>query len=277
MEESEKFRRELGPAQTLIDYDRVADVYDLYVQQDFDVGVYVEEAGKVDGKVLELMCGTGRVSLPLIQAGVELTCVDVSEGMLARLEEKLREWDLSARTVRADVRLLDLPEEFDLAMVPFHSFSELVAGRDRELALRAICRCLKEGGRLICPLQNPRLRARSADGALRMNGVFPTEDALFVVSGFESYDERTGIVERTQFYEFFDASGNLRAKRVLPMRFALIGKARFEELVEASGFRVVALYGDYDRSDYLEEGSPYMIWVLERAGPSRNLLRSGHH
>lgn len=266
MEESEQSQREPGLVENLIDYDRVADVYDLYVTQDFDVAFFVAEAKRARGKVLELMCGTGRVSLPLIEeAGADLTCVDASEGMLARLEEKLRERGLKAQTVQQDLRRLDLPEEFDLAIVPFHSFSELVSPEDQDLALRAIRRCLKAEGRLICTLQNPRVRAASADGTLRLNGAFPTADGLFVVCGFETHDERTGVVDRVQFYEFFNASGELRAKRVLPMRFALIGRARFEELADAADFEVEALYGDYYRGDYREQSSPYAIWVLKRA------------
>jgi ubiquinone/menaquinone biosynthesis C-methylase UbiE len=267
VEESERSQRESGLAENLIDYDRVADFYDLYVAQDFDVAFFVAEAKRARGKVLELMCGTGRVSLPLIEeAGADMTCVDASEGMLARLEEKLRERGLKARVVQQDVRRLDLPEEeFDLAIVPFHSFSELVSPEDQDLGLRAIRRCLKAGGRLICPLQKPRVRAASADGTLRLNGAFPTADGLFVVSGFETHDERTGVVDRVQFYEFFNASGEQRAKRALPMRFALISRARFEELADAAGFEVAALYGNYDRGDYREESSPYAIWVLKRA------------
>jgi SAM-dependent methyltransferase len=248
-----------------IDYDRVSDVYDLYVTSDLDVGFYIEEAGKVGGKVLELMCGTGRVSIPLLEAGVDLTCIDASEGMLARLEERLRERGLVARVVRMDVRYLDLREEFELALIPFHSFSELISSHDRELALRATHRCLKVGGRLICPLHNPTIRARSADGALRLNGSFPTADGgLLVVSGFETLDEGSGVVDRVQLYEFFDASSNLRAKRVLPMRFALIHRSGFAELVNAAGFVPVALYGTYNRGEYLEDSSPFMIWVLEK-------------
>ena len=64
------------PSDAPIDYDRVADVYDLYVTSALDVGFYMDEAAKVRGKVLELMCGTGRVSIPLLEAGVDLTCVD---------------------------------------------------------------------------------------------------------------------------------------------------------------------------------------------------------
>ena len=256
-----------GLSGALIDYDRVADIYDLYVISDLDIGFYLEEAGKVQGRVLELMCGTGRVSIPLLEAGVDLTCVDASEGMLARLEERLRERRLKARVVQADVRHLDLgEEEFDLALIPFHSFSELLSQRDRELALRAAHRSLKQGGCLICPLQEPAVRARSADGALRLNGTFPTADGgLLVVSGFETPDESSGLINRIQLYEFFDASNDLRGKRVIPMRFALIDRGGFAELADAVGFMPVALYGDYDRGEYLEGTSPYMIWVLEKA------------
>jgi hypothetical protein len=131
--------------------------------------------------------------------------------------------------------------------------------------LRATHGSLKEGGRLICPLHNPTIRARWADGALRLNGTFPTADGgLLVVSGFETLDGSSGVVNRVQLYEFFDASNNLRAKRVLPMRFALIDRSEFAKLADAAGFVPVALYGDYDRGEYLVGSSPFMIWVLEK-------------
>jgi SAM-dependent methyltransferase len=254
-------------AWSLIDYDRVADIYDLYVSYDFDIGLYVAEAKNTRGKVLELMSGTGRVSIPLAEAGVDLTCVDVSEKMLTRLKKKLRERNLKAQVVRADVRKLDLREKFDLAIIPFNSFSELVSREDQELALKAIHGCLQEGARLICSLHDPMVRARTADGTLRLNGTFAADDGVVVVSGFESHDERTGVVDRTQFYEFFDASNNLRSKRLLPMRFALIEREGFQELTRAAGFRAVALYGDYNYGEYRAGSSPYMIWILERWSP----------
>jgi SAM-dependent methyltransferase len=262
-----EYRRDPCSSDAPIDYDRVADVYDLYVTSDLDIGLYLEEATKARGKVLELMCGTGRGSIPLLEAGVDLTCVDASAGMLARLEEGLRARKLEARVVRADVRHLDLgEEEFELALVPFHSFSELASPRDRELALRAVFDCLREGGRLICPLHNPAIRAGSTDGALRLNGSFPTSDGgLLVVSGFETLEESSGVVDRLQFYEFFDASNELRAKRALPMRFALIDRSEFAKVAEAAGFVPVELYGDYERSEYSEQSSPFMVWILEKA------------
>jgi SAM-dependent methyltransferase len=257
-----QFQHEPHPGGPAIDYDLVADIYDLFVTSDFDVGFYVEEAGRVRGKVLELMSGTGRVSIPLVEAGADLTCVDASEEMLTRLKQKLRARNVKAQVVHADIRQLNLPERYELAIIPFHSFSELVSEGDQKLALRAIHGCLKEGGRLICSLQDPTVRSRTADGTLRSNGTFSVDDGTLVVSGFEIRDERTGIIDRTQFYEFFDASNNLHSKRLLPMRFALIGKESFEELASITGFRLVALYGDYEYGDYRAGISQSMIWIL---------------
>jgi len=68
-----------------------------------------------------------------------------------------------------------------------------------------------------------------------------------------------------QFYEEYDAKGILQSKRLLELHFRLSQKDEFEELAKAAGFKVKALYGDYDYSDYSED-SPAMIWFLENAG-----------
>ena len=68
-----------------IQWDAVASLYDSYVTATFDVPFFLAEAKAVPGPVLELMAGTGRVSLPLVEAGVPLTCVDASGAMLSRL------------------------------------------------------------------------------------------------------------------------------------------------------------------------------------------------
>lgn len=65
-----------------IDFGFVADIYDDYVNVNFDIPFYKSLCKNYSGSILELMCGTGRVYLPLIKDGVELTCVDYSQEML---------------------------------------------------------------------------------------------------------------------------------------------------------------------------------------------------
>ena len=71
-----------------MDYGRIAHLYDAYVHSDFDVAFFLEET-RAASQVLELMSGTGRLSIPLLEAGVSLSCVDQSPEMLASLREKL--------------------------------------------------------------------------------------------------------------------------------------------------------------------------------------------
>jgi len=245
------------------DYDSVAEIYDLYVTADHDVPFFLSEAVNVDSPVLELASGTGRVSLPLIQAGVRLTCVDASRGMLDVLSRKLKEHGLHADVRCADICQLRLQASFQLAIFPFQSFMEIIGEERQHQALSAVFACLSPGGSFICTLHNPDVRRTQVDGVLRIVGRFPTGDGTLVVSGFEQGGRP--VVRRLQYFEFFGADGRSRSRRVWPMEFALIDKDAFESMARAAGFRVHQLYGNYDRSPFDAVRSPVMIWVLQKA------------
>ncbi|TLN18751.1 class I SAM-dependent methyltransferase, partial [bacterium] len=131
------------------DYDNIADLYDIYVPATFDIDFFVRETAKVRGEVLELMSGTGRVSIPLLEAGVRLTCVDLSAELNAVLKRKLAQRGLKADVYRMDVRELDLPRQFEQVIIPFHSFAHLTTPRDQRRALKRIYDFLTPGGSFI--------------------------------------------------------------------------------------------------------------------------------
>ncbi|MBZ5500347.1 MAG: class I SAM-dependent methyltransferase [Acidobacteriia bacterium] len=245
-----------------INYDGVAEIYDLYVTADYDVPFFLSEAVNVDAPVLELTSGTGRLSLPLIQAGVRLTCVDASEGMLEVLSRKLKERCLHADVQCADICQLRLPASFHLAILPFQSFMEIVGEERQRQALSAVFACLSAGGRFICTLHNPAVRRTQVDGVLRIVGRFPTKDGTLVVSGFEQGGRP--VVTRLQFFEFFGNDGHLRSKQLWPMEFVLVEKDQFELMARDAGFDVLQLYGSYDRSPFDAIRSPVMIWILQK-------------
>lgn len=245
-----------------IDYDGIAEIYDLYVTADYDVPFFLKEVEAVKGPVLELMAGTGRLSLPLVEAGARLTCVDSSQGMLDVLSRKLERRGLHAEVRCLDVCRLDLPPQFELAILPFQAFMEIVGEESQRAALASIFASLAPGGRFVCTLHNPAVRRTQVDGVLRIVGRFPAEDGTLVVSGFETGGKP--VVSRLQFFELFGPDGLLRWKRVLPMEFALIEKDSFERMARDAGFQVLELHGSYDRSAFDPARSPVMIWSLER-------------
>lgn len=245
----------------------VADLYDAYVTTTADIPFFLAEARAAAGPVLELMAGTGRISLPLAEAGVPLTCVDLSEPMLDRLRSKLAGRRLTATTYAMDVSRLALPErDFALALLPFQSFGEIQAPEEQRAALAAVAGHLAPGGRFICTLHNPEVRRRTVDGQLRLLGTVPVPDraATLLLWSHQQVEGDGAVVRAAQLYELYDGDGRLVEKRWLDVRFRLVEPAEFRAMAEAAGFRVVALYGDYERTPFDEHSSPYLIWVLER-------------
>ncbi len=247
-----------------IEWDRVAPFYDIYAQATFDIPFFVQEATRQPGNVLELMAGTGRVSLPLVKAGVQLTCVDNSPEMLTILRQKLAQAQLSAQVYGMDVRDLAFDKPFDLILLPFHSFGELTSSDDQKRVLTRIYELLVPGGRFICTLHNPSQRLRSIDGQLRLVGSYPGVEpqTTLVFWSVSTYDQTTKIVHGLQFYERYDSKGIMQEKSLLPIEFALLQRTEFEALAKDCGFQIHSFYGDYNYAPFQEESSSYMIWIL---------------
>lgn len=135
-------------------YDDIAAIYDDDMGKsapEGDVAFYVRETAGVD-HVLELACGTGRITLPLLHAGRRVTATDRSEPMLEALERKARALPADPiaqgrlRVLRADMSELSLGERFGAVVCAYSAFTYLVDGEERRRALSAIRAHLREGG-----------------------------------------------------------------------------------------------------------------------------------
>lgn len=251
----------------LTGFSGIADWYDTYVQVDFDVPFFINETRKTSGEVLELMAGTGRVSIPLLEAGVRLTCVDKSAQMLDVLRQKLAQRGLAATVIQMDVRELNLSKCFDLIILPFHSFAEIVSLEGERQALSRIYQHLSPTGRFICTLGNPAT-ARPADGQLHLfskHSLAGGQGTLlfWLLQAVNPMDN--SVIDFIELFEEYNAAGILKSKRLVELQARRIPKAEFQELAESAGFRVVTVYGDYAYAEFREESSPFMLWELERA------------
>lgn len=147
-------------------------LYDLeYADQTEDVAFYVDRARGAAGPVLELGCGTGRLTWPIARAGVEVTGVDRAPDMLARLEAKrtAEPPDTAARvrTLLGDYRSLSLPEgAFAAVLWPFNALHHCAGPEDLRDVLARCRRWVRPGGRLVLDayLLDRALYARDPDG-----------------------------------------------------------------------------------------------------------------
>ncbi len=248
------------------DYGPVASLYDSYVHVDFDLPFFVDEAKRVAGPVLELAAGTGRVSESLLKVTPRLTCVDVSRDMLEVLEQKIAGAARLPRTVCADMRYLPFKDCYHLVLIPFNSFLEVTEARDQVRVLSEVWSTLIPGGSLVCTLHNPRVRGRSFGSDERMLGRFDIAESGGSLEVWlrESWNSEVRVAEAEQTYKLFDSMGSLEREQTMRLRFSLIEKDDFAAMARETGFEVAELLGDYDRSPFDAELSPYMIWILRR-------------
>jgi SAM-dependent methyltransferase len=128
--------------------ERVADVYDSwYVMPDTsrEVEVLAELAG--DGPALELGVGTGRVAIPLAQAGVEVHGIDASPAMLEQLRAKPGGELVFTRL--GDMADVAVEGRFALVYIVFNTFFMLASQAEQVRCFRNVAERLRPDGRFL--------------------------------------------------------------------------------------------------------------------------------
>jgi SAM-dependent methyltransferase len=146
------------PAEGWKGWDEYAAFYDwenAQTVQRRDVRFWEQLAIAAEGPVLELGCGTGRISVPVARRGATLVGIDRSEPMLARARKKLRRGRLerAASLVLGDIRHLPFRRHrFELVMAPYGILQSLTREEDLRATLESVARVLRRGGRFAIDL-----------------------------------------------------------------------------------------------------------------------------
>src|SRR5512146_995638 len=140
----------------------LARLYDLDLVDDpGDLDLYLALAGRADGPILELAVGTGRLAIPLAEAGYRVTGVDLDAAMLARARRHAgsAQADAAERLtlVEADLVGLRLPEAgtFGLAFIALNSLLVLPSRAAQRAAIRTLADHLAPGGLAVADVWIP--------------------------------------------------------------------------------------------------------------------------
>lgn len=248
------------------------DYYSLGVEG--DVSFYLEEARKAATTVLEIGCGTGRILLPLAEAGVSVVGLDREPDMLAVLRSKLAQRSVETQRrvelVEADMRRFALGRQFALIFIPYRAFLHLLTPKDQRQALTCIREHLTEDGRLIFNVFDPNLELLAAQlgplgAALRKDSEFihPETGRRVVVWFTGRIDAEQQQLHAYFIFEEMDADGRVVDKIYSPLTLRYVYRYEMRYLLELCGYKVEALYGDFQRGPYHHGGE--QIWVARKA------------
>lgn len=237
-------------------FQSTADYYDMDVSSmaDHDLAFYVEYARRNRRGVLEIACGTGRVTLPLARAGHRVWGLDLSPAMLAVLERKLRSLPQEVRSrirvSRANMAEFSLNRTFDLIIIPFRGFQALTDPDDVLRCLGSVRRHLTDDGLFILDVfdPGPDVAATSRRGEqvdwVKRN---PTTGETIT----RTHRERRVDAERQVIHSqmALHISGGGKPDRTLTDDFSLkyYYRHQLEILLPSTGYTVEAEYGYYDK------------------------------
>lgn len=246
---------------------RWADYYDL-TQRGVagDVEFYLDMARQADGEVLDLACGTGRISIPMAQAGLSVTGLDLSAEMLKRAQEKAEQQGVSDRLklVQGDMRSFDLQKSFSLIMIPFRSFLHLLHIQEQMKALSCIRKHLAPGGKLAFNVFVPKishLYEESERMSLRSTYRLETGEEV-AMWDYTRYDHFQQLSEVTRTYERISPEGVVLEKVVGRFTLRYIFPTELHHLLRLNGLKVTQRYGSFAKAPF-DASSSELIIVAE--------------
>lgn len=240
-------------------------LYDVaYAWHTGDIPFWVERAKQARGPVLEAGCGTGRVLLPLLQAGVDAEGFDLHPGMIEALKKKAAALGLVPRVHVADMRDFTMARRYALVTVPFRGFMHLLTTEDQIAALRCLREHLEPGGSLVLDLFHPsfaRIVEPGDEERVEREFAHPaTGLPVALVSVQREYDRVGQILRAAMELRESDARGYAGA--VHRHRFSLRWTYRFEMelLLKTAGFPRCEVLGGFDGRP-LERDTDEMVWT----------------
>jgi SAM-dependent methyltransferase len=220
-----------------------------------DVAFWQRMAARAGGSVLELGCGTGRVSLPLVRAGVGLVGIDRSAAMLARAEQRaraLRPREVRGRRhgvggrltlVRGDIRALPFrARRFSMVLAPYGILQSLLGDRDLAATLDSVGRVLAPGGAFGIDLVPDVPSWREYDNRVQLRGRAAGGAHLTLIESVRQ-DPRRRLTTFEQRY--VERRGGRNIEHRFSLTFRTLSVKQMTSRLERAGFVVDAVLGDY--------------------------------
>ncbi|MFX0201748.1 MAG: class I SAM-dependent DNA methyltransferase [Candidatus Hodarchaeota archaeon] len=250
----------------------VAKYYDYSPNTPDDISFYINKIPTPQAKILDLGCGTGRVTLALVPHCSYIHGIDLSEAMLSLCKRKLRDAKIpqnKAKVEIGDITDFELNQTFDFIIAPFRVLQIIESDSDIDGLFRCIDRHLAPSGTCILNVFNPNrdretLRREWCSNEERLAWEVPIKDGRIVC-----YDRRPRmnkeklIIYPELIYRKYQGDV-LKDEVVFKIAMRCYYPDEFKRLITSHEFDIINLWGGYNGEPYGE--GPELVVQFEKNG-----------
>jgi SAM-dependent methyltransferase len=212
--------------------------------------------------VLDIACGTGAITVPLIEAGYDVCGFDLSPAMVNVAKTKTQADCFSV----ANMLDFSYDRKFSLTIIARSGFMHLLKPEEQRKTLRNIHSHLTDGGVLTLNTFQPHPIMQAEQMKTPENEYFLRTEYINKDGNKERiyneihYDFLTQIMTGNWRTETLDTDGNTIHTEVAPHAMRQTYRWEMEYLFELCGFELLDVYGDYNYSTNLG----YIVWVVKK-------------
>lgn len=232
--------------------DRIAERYDETAADMFDPSVVEPVVDLLadlafDGTALELGIGTGRIALPLMQRGIGVRGIDLSEAMVARLRAKPGAEKISVTI--GDFATTTVTGQFSVAYLVFNTIMNLTTQDEQVACFQNVAKHLKPGGCFVIEVGIPDLQRLPPGETVR---AFTVTDAKL---GFDEYDIASqGLVS----HHYWVVDGKLET---FSPPFRYVWPAELDLMARLAGMSLRERWGGWRREPFTSESTSHVsVW-----------------
>ncbi|HNR97260.1 MAG TPA: class I SAM-dependent methyltransferase [Anaerolineae bacterium] len=224
-----------------------------------DIPFYLGLVRRYGQPVLELACGTGRITLPIAEAGYRITGLDRSAAMLSTAKAKAARRGLDVEWVQADCREFYLGRQFAFVLFPFNSIAHLHDLESIEACFARVWAHLAPHGRFVIDMFNPKLEYLIRESGSERHLVAEYDDpdggGRVIITEDNVYD-RADQVNRIKWHF---SIGGLEDAMIQDLNMRIFYPQELDALLKYNGLPIESKYGDYDGSPFTSDSPKQLV------------------
>jgi SAM-dependent methyltransferase len=225
---------------------------------------YSELAVRINGSVLEIGCGTGRILIEIAKSGMPIHGVDISPDMLASCRTNAMRTIATIQNrislTLGDAVMADFGGIYDLVILPFRVIQEIPVSQWEQL-LQNIRQHLSPNGVLCFDSFSINADYATSPTPERLDAQYTDDFYHYQVSRFSRTvpDDICNTLTIYHRWEIHDLAGKLLQQFSADLMLSWFTRATMEHLLRKVGFKVEQYFGDFSCNQYLDDSPNHII------------------